>query len=397
MHGRDARVTSTMPDSPKAKVLQVITHLALGGAERVAFNLMRGLRDRFDFALYVANGIDPGDVGQSMQRELEQMNVPLFVGTSVPIKFGGMLLSGVWHAGAVKRFKPDVIHLHTEIPESTYASMVALRPKLAKIPLVRTIHNTIYWDPWRKLGRWCEKHMQRPYIACVSQGAQAAFEQLRAESGAGPVPQKPVIIFNGVVVNDQPRPLGKMPQDPVRILFAGRFEDQKGADLLPAIVQRVTLPAGRRCELVIHGSGTHEALLRNLAASPPPGWSIQVHGPVPNLTSQMPKFDLMLMPSRYEGLALIAIEAALLGLPVIATDGPGIREGFPAQYPWLAKAGDAVSFANLLQHALDDPGSWQSAVLKAREFAQEYFDLRVMCDAYAELYRQAVTGSVAGH
>ena len=84
-----------MRDSGNPKVLQVITHLALGGAERVAFNLMRGMRDRFHFALYVANGIDPGDVGRSMQRELEQMNVPLFVGTSVPIKFGGMLLSGM--------------------------------------------------------------------------------------------------------------------------------------------------------------------------------------------------------------------------------------------------------------------------------------------------------------
>src|ERR1051325_1513186 len=92
------------------KVLQVITHLALGGAERVAFNLMRGLRDRFDFALYVANGIDSGEVGQSMQRELEQMQIPLFVGTSVPIKFGGMLLSGMWHARAVKHFRPEVIH-----------------------------------------------------------------------------------------------------------------------------------------------------------------------------------------------------------------------------------------------------------------------------------------------
>jgi len=98
------------------------------------------------------------------------------------------------------------------------------------------------------------------------------------------------------------------------------------------------------------------------------------------------------MPSRYEGLALIAIEAALLGLPVIATDGPGLREGFPAQYPWLAKAGDAVSFANLLQAALEDPATWQGAVLKAREFAEEHFDQRVMCDAYARLYADAMSG-----
>jgi glycosyltransferase involved in cell wall biosynthesis len=376
----------------KPRVLQVITHLALGGAERVAFNLMRGLRDRYDFALYAANGVDSGDVGQSMRRELEEMQIPLFVGTSVPIKFGGMLLSGLWQARAVKQFKPDIIHLHTEIPESSYASMVALRPSLGRIPLVRTIHNSIYWDPWRKLGRWCDKHMPRSYVACVAKGAQDAFEQLRAESGGGPLPQPPVIIFNGVVVNGQPRPIGKLPDQHVRILFAGRFEDQKGADLLPQILRSVTPKNGQQCELIIHGSGTHEALLRSLASSPPPGWTIQVNGPVPNLSAQMPQFDLMIMPSRYEGLALIAIEAALLGLPVIATDGPGIREGFPPDYPWLARAGDAASFASLLQAALDAPASWASVVTQARDFAQAHFNLTAMCNAYVSLYSQAVAG-----
>jgi glycosyltransferase involved in cell wall biosynthesis len=271
--------------------------------------------------------------------------------------------------------------------------MVTLRPSLGRIPLVRTIHNSIYWDPWRKLGRWCDKHMPRSYVACVAKGAQDAFEQLRAESGGGPLPRPPVIIFNGVVVNGDPRPIGKLPGRRVRILFAGRFEDQKGANLLPQILRSVTPKDDQQCELIIHGSGTHEGLLRSLASSPPPGWTVQVNGPVPNLIAQMPQFDLMIMPSRYEGLALIAIEAALLGLPVIATDGPGIREGFPQDYPWLARAGDAASFASLLQAALDNPASWAPVISQAQEFARTHFDLGVMCDSYAALYSHSVGGS----
>ncbi len=382
-------MTQANKSTPR-RVLQVITHLALGGAERVAFNLMRGLQDRFDFAVYAANGVDPGPVGQSMQRELADMNVPLFVGTRMPIKFGGMLLAGLWGAKGVKQFRPDIIHLHTEIPESSYASMVALRPSLGRIPLVRTIHNTIYWDPWRKLGRWCDRRMPRSFVACVSKGAVDAFEQLRGESGAGPVPQPPVIIFNGVCVSGDPRPISRLPAQCIRLLFAGRFEDQKGADLLPQIIRAIHPRAGSSCELVIHGSGTHEPALRALAENPPPGWSIQVSGPVPNLSHQMPQFDLLVMPSRYEGLALMAIEAALLGLPVLATDGPGIREGFPEDYPFLAKAGDAGSFAGMLQRAIDDPGSWPVAVGQAQEFAKKHFDVAAMCDAYAELYGQAL-------
>jgi glycosyltransferase involved in cell wall biosynthesis len=92
-------------------------------------------------------------------------------------------------------------------------------------------------------------------------------------------------------------------------------------------------------------------------------------------------------------LALIAIEAALLGLPVMATDGPGIREGFPADYPWLASAGDAASFASLLQTALDAPASWASVVTQARDFAQTHFNLTAMCNAYTSLYSQALAVS----
>jgi glycosyltransferase involved in cell wall biosynthesis len=372
------------------RVLQVITHLALGGAERVAFNLMHGLAGQFDFAVYAANGVDAGEVGQSMQRELAEMSVPLHLGTNVPIKFGGMILAGWWMKKTVREFKPDIIHLHTEIPESSYASMVSLAPSLARIPLVRTIHNTIYWNPWRKLGRWCDAKMARSYVACVSIGAADAFNELRAESGAGALPEPPAIILNGVRVTAPPRAIDKPPGDPIRMLFAGRFEDQKGADLLPGIVRAVKPPPGKRIELTIHGGGTHEAALRELASNPPAGWSIQLHGPVANLSARLPTFDLLLMPSRYEGLALLAIEAARLNVPVVATDGPGVREGFPADYPWLAKAGDAGSYTNLLQRAIDDPSMWPDAARCAEQFARKYFDVSVMCSAYATMYRDAL-------
>jgi glycosyltransferase involved in cell wall biosynthesis len=95
------------------------------------------------------------------------------------------------------------------------------------------------------------------------------------------------------------------------------------------------------------------------------------------------------MPSRYEGLGLLAIEAAVLNLPVIATDGPGIREVFPPDYPWLARAGDAESFSRLLQKALSDPESIAAIVQITRDFAQKHFKPQAMREGYAKLYEQA--------
>jgi glycosyltransferase involved in cell wall biosynthesis len=381
-------MTSSLAKRPR--VLQVITHLALGGAERVAFSLMHGLQNDFDFAVFAVSGIDPGELGQSMKRELDEMRIPIYTGTKMPIKLGGMFLAGAWMASVVKKFQPDLIHLHTEIPESVYASMITLHPRLGEIPLVRTIHNTIYWNPWRKLGRWCDRRMPRSYIAAIANDVIAPVQELRDESGAGPFPQPPMVIFNGVAVHDQPRAENRLPGQCVRILFAGRFEDQKGADLLPGIVRKIQLHDGRICELIIHGSGAHEAALRQLAANPPPGWMIEVHGPVANLSARMPQFDLLIMPSRYEGLGLLAVEAALLNLPVIATNAAGLREVFPENYPWLAKPGDAEDFARLLQRALDEPTAMLGSIRQAREFAAKRFDPTLMCDGYRKLFTQAI-------
>jgi glycosyltransferase involved in cell wall biosynthesis len=380
------------PASPKRlRVMQVITHLGLGGAERVAFTLMKGLLDCFDFDLFAVLGVQPGQLGAEFQIEARAMGLRQFTGTNVPIKYGGMLLAGRQLAKAIKLAQPDVIHLHTEIPESAYAAAVVLDSKIADVPLVRTIHNSVYWTPWRRMGRWCERRMPRPFIAAVSQPALAAFVQLRQESGLRAPPFPPRLIFNGVSVERVNRNQDARVPGPIHLLFAGRFEDQKGADLLPEILRRVRPP--RPCELTIYGRGTYERVLQQLASNPPPGWTVHLHPPVPNLSSLMSSFDLLLMPSRFEGLSLVAIESLLLGLPVVATSAPGLRDGFPADYPWMAPPGDAVAYAELLGRVLNETQNWPFVVESGRGFAREQFNVERMCEEYRKLYQDAVASA----
>jgi len=387
---------ATAPRRPPPRVLQMVTRLGLGGAERIAVDLIRGMGEWYEFALYAAKGIDGDAVGRGMRDELAILGVPLHLGTRVPIKYGGMVLAGAWAERAVRRFRPDLIHLHTEIPESAYAAMVALRPGLRRTPVVRTIHNAVYWDSWRALGRWCDGRMGPSFVAGVSQAAVDAFGRLRARSGAGPPPLAPAVIYNGVPLRDAPRPAERPPGTPFRILFAGRFEDQKGVDLLPAIVRRVRVPAGRRLELVLFGAGTHRDLLRALAADPPPGWTIAVRDPVADLHVRFAEYDLVVMPSRYEGLGLVAIEAAFAGVPAVVTDAPGLRETVPRDYAFRAASGDAESFAAHLQRAIDDPDALARAAGHALAHARARFDAAAMCAGYRRLYQSVLDARPAG-
>ncbi|MFT3868296.1 MAG: glycosyltransferase [Nibricoccus sp.] len=375
--------------SRRPKILQCVTHLALGGAERVALTLSEALRNEFDFEIFAVRGLGDGKLGQDLARDVVHSGIPLHCGKRVPMKFGGVITSGFGLGRVVRQAKPDLIHLHTEIPEAAYAALITCQPGLRRIPLVRTIHNTVFWAFWPRMGRWADRKMTKTYAAGVSPSAGAALLALRQKSGAAPLPQPPVTIYNGV---PEPKSSLRKPRkedQPVRIVFGGRFEDQKGTDLLPDILAKAPAPAPG-AHLTLFGSGAHEPLLRKLAQQPPAGWTIELRAPIPDFAQRLGDYDLVLMPSRYEGLGLIAVEAFLAGTPVIGTDAAGFREAFPSDYPWLAQAGDTLSFARLLKAALAEPEKWPKLAESGNALAKTKFAVSTMADGYRSLYHQAL-------
>lgn len=373
--------------SPRLRVLQCITRLGLGGSERVAFAIMDALRAEIDFAVFTVHGTSGDAVGAGLQRELEATQTPWFAGTAVPIKWGGMLTGAYALAQAIRKFRPDLVHFHSEIPESCGALLAQFYPPLAQIPVVRTIHNSIYWRYWPSIGRWCDRRLAHAYLACVSEAARDEFLRYRKNSGAVPPPTEPVIIYNGVAI--QPRAPRSNPHcsERRRVLFAGRFEMQKGTDILCRALPLVRLPSGVFLgELTFMGHGTQSAQVSKLVANPPLGWAVTRCPPNANLATIYSQFDLVVMPSRFEGLGLIAIEASLCGLPVVTTDAPGLREALPPDYPWRARPNDAESLAYSLSLALTETDHWQEAVHKAQQLALTRFSPKAMGDSYRQLY-----------
>jgi glycosyltransferase involved in cell wall biosynthesis len=380
--------------STRPKILQCVSHLALGGAERVALSIIKALRDEVDFSVFAVRGLGDGEVGEALRQELNALGVPLSMGPRIPMKFGGMMTGAFGLQRAVREFAPDLIHLHTEIPEASYAMMVAFRPALRPLPVIRTIHNAVFWEFWRPLGRWCDRRMPCSFVAGVSQDATDAFTQLRKESGAPPPPEPATVVYNGVAPVDHPKAARRTSSQPIRMIFGGRLESQKGTDLLPQILPLVRLPASTEVHLTLRGSGSHEALLRALAQHPPAGWTIEILPPVSDFQRQLSDFDLAIVPSRYEGLALVAIEAFLAGVPVVATDAPGLRETMPEDYPWRARAADAASFATMLTQALAQRDRWRGVAASGREFALGRFAVAAMTEGYRTLYGLAQSARV---
>jgi len=382
---------SAMPGSmARPRVLQVISHLGLGGAEEVCLSIVRRLHAHFAFAVFVPRGIQSDSVATRMRSELMQLGVPLHVGSHLSFKHGGVALAAWKLRRVLKRVRPSLVHLHTETPEATYA-LASIGIGKDRPTLVRTIHNSVYWTPQRWVGRRCELLLSECHIAAVSGAALEAWQTLRAESGAPLSTARFRIIRNGVQVANR-RSRGWIPRRRVRLLFAGRLEYQKGADLIPEIVRSVRLPRDCTIELTIIGHGTYEAQLRTFASAPPAGWTIRLCTPVPDLRERLAEFDAVLMPSRFEGLSIIAMEALMANVAVVGTLAAGLREGFPEDYPWLARVDDARHFAAMLTRLLVSREQWPELMSEAFEFANREFTSERMSASYDDLYHEALRG-----
>ena len=130
---------------------------------------------------------------------------------------------------------------------------------------------------------------------------------------------------------------GRPPSTAPTLLYAGKYSRAKG---LPSLLDAVERLSSGRPDLVLHvaGSGAGDeadALRARMEAMD----QVVLHGQVPQsrLAELMRAADVFVLPSYYEGLPLVLVEAAASGCQVVATDLPGVRELQEALGPWLRR------------------------------------------------------------
>ncbi len=143
-------------------------------------------------------------------------------------------------------------------------------------------------------------------------------------------------------------------EDEVLILFSGRLDRQKQPLILPEILRclEARCPA-ERWRLVIAGEGPAAPELdRRLARRAPPGRYLRLgwcQDPLPATAG----CDVSLLPSLWEGLPRVLLEASAAGLPIVSSDVKGNREVVTPETGVLCPADDAAGFAEALAGLFD--------------------------------------------
>lgn len=284
-------------------------------------------------------------------------------------------------ARIVRDQDPDVVHLHSS--KAGLAGRLAIR---GRRPTVFQPHAwsfdaaggplAVAARTWERLGaRWTHR------LLCVSAAERAAG---RAAGVGGHA----VVVPNGV---DTDR-FAPAPAAPARaalglgdgpvVLCAGRVARQKGQDLLleawPTV--RAAVPDAT---LVLLGDGPDAPRWRAAYPDPSVLWRGAVADPAPFYAAAA----VLALPSRWEGMPLVALEALSSGRPVVGFDVSGVREAVGDAGAVVAP-GDTAALAAALAARLDPSGPGPAEGAAGRARVRERFDRRRSADAVAELLQR---------
>ncbi len=382
-------MTDPAPRQRRPRVLQVITKLDLGGAESVAIDLIGALHREVDFGVFGVFALsEQTQVGRDMAARLRDWRVPFWDGASGNFKKGGALVAAWRLARAVKAFRADVVHLHTEVPELTYALATLLSPGLRRVGVLRTVHNCELWIAWGRIGGWVTQRLSHGHAIAVSQAAADADCAIPTRTNR----TRPTVVYNGVIAPSTSTVTTRAPS-PVRLLFAARLVPAKGSDLLPAILASAHAGTTRRdVEVTIAGTGPQDAELRHDLQGIASGWTVRMVPPIEQLGQRLGEWDVVLMPSRFEGLGLLAIEAFMAGVPLATTTAPGLAEVLPPDYPYSAAVDDAQALGGIVARLIDDPAAAREVVAPLRQVMMARFSPEEMVQGYRQAYVELAGG-----
>ena len=363
----------------------------LGGVERLAAGLLPALRGRgHEFAVVTWVDEAAADEAAAAARHhdaafaqsrfdgIEIHRFPFFAGSG---RSGAQRT--IEHLAEIRllkrRFVPDLVHVNS-CGRSAWFHLATDR---AAAPTLVTLHQPLPAAPGDDESIPGRLLATASWIACCSHGV------LRTVRTARPALAGRTSVIGNALPDAGPCPPAASFAPP-QLLFIGRLVHEKGLDavlgaLQPLFARRPDL------HLVVAGDGPLRPQLEAQAQAPGLAGRVRFIGAVaPDVVQDLlTAASLVIVPSRVEGFGLVALEAAAMGRPVIASDAGGLPEVVEHERTGLVvPGGDASAFVRAIGRLIDDPDDARRMGAQARMRALTSFDWQRHVRAYDDLYRR---------
>lgn len=357
-------------------VLQLTHDLEFGGLQQVIVNLCKCV-DKTRFRLSVLSIHEKGPLASVLEDEgitVDSLNI------NAPD-----YLTFVKIARYLQKQRWDIIHTHNTQPllEGGLAALMTT----PFTPIIHTDHSRVFPVKSRYLlaERVMSWHVQK--VVAVS---KSTANDLTCKIGM--VRSKIQVIPNGVDVGrfqNTPkdyRIINQLCHGEKIVGVVGRLVEGKGIQFLLRAMKSL-LDDGMNVRLVIVGEGEYRQELENQAKSYGIADKIEFAGSRADVEKFYVLFDVFVLPSLFEGLPVVLLEAMAAGCPVIASNVGGVCEIIEDGVSGImVQPMDHCELAAMLKRVLSDEDYSVSLAERGLSVVREAFSLQSMANSYEYLY-----------
>ncbi|QIU95150.1 glycosyltransferase [Bacteroides faecium] len=354
------------------KILQVITSMNIGGAEKLITEITPLLRDKG-----------------------HQVDVLLFDGTETAFKQNlldnGICVYEFGKGGSVYnplyifRLLPflkkyDIVHTHNTAPQL----FAAIGSVLCSVVLVTTEHTTANrrrgWRWYWLIDRWMYNRYQS--VICISDAAENNLKKYLDHYHTNITTIYNGVNFQSFIDAKAETALKKQTVGKAVVVMVAGFRYQKDQDTL--IKAFGYLPKDKY-ELWLVGDGERRQILEQLVDEKNLKDNVRFLGVRNDIPQILKAADIVVMSSHFEGLSLSSIEGMAVEKPFLASDVDGLREitmGAGILFPH----GDVRQLAKEIEQLMDDREYYKTVADKCMKRAKKY-DIFKMVDEYEKEYK----------
>lgn len=323
-------------------------------------------------------------------KAIDSMFVPGYP-LSIPISFKA--------SKKIPQLKLDIVHCHTPITMGMLGDIVAL---LQNIPKVYTYHTLYpeYADHYIKLGIFKTREAVKKFdiFYCNRSDRVIApsqkLEKILIEWGV----QSPIdVLPTGIDPEEFEYPQAeefrkkiKANSDEKVLLFVGRLSTEKNVSFLIDVMKKISIKDSR-VKLVIAGDGKNKKDLENKTATLGLKDKIIFTGFLKreDTINAFAGCDAFVFASTTDTQALVLLEAAFMGKPIVMINDPGLGDIVIDNYNGFLVSGSVDDFADKVNQVLNNKKLYDSMSLNSRKIA-ERFTIHRQTIKLLEIYRAAI-------
>jgi glycosyltransferase involved in cell wall biosynthesis/GT2 family glycosyltransferase len=359
------------PMGGRKRAALITPHLGPGGAESVLDDIASGLRSKhFEMLLFATRSRDDRWLPKWQARVEHTYDLAQIV---PPERMVGALCS------MISNWRCDYLIVQNSL--YGYAALPHIKKLLPEIKIVDVIHSVD--DAWDQIASTAGVASHIDLRVAMSVPVRNRLLAL------GVPPEKILHVRNGVDLERFSPTAPPTTSSTKNILFAARLDPVKRALLVVDIAAKLSelRPQGD-FRFTIAGDGPEKERFKRRVRKLALDAAFDFRGHVANLAPLYAAADVVILPSRSEGMPLVIIEALASARPVVASRVGSIPEILDSSCGILIDQPDPAAFAGAIHLLLDQPALREKMGAAGRRKMEASYDIRKTRETLAGLFDQ---------